>query len=483
MQQNLELKKKLIKITDNIYEIPKEGNMRVPGRIFANKEILETIDETSLNQVRNVATLPGIQKYAIACPDAHMGYGFSIGGVAAFDAETGIISPGGIGFDINCGVRLLTTALKREDVEKKINELLDVMFALVPCGVGKGGILPVDLVELDEVCEQGVSWAVKKGYGFKEDIENCESNGCIPKADASKISESAKARGKGQLGSLGAGNHFMEIQFVDKIFDKKTADAFNIKEEGQVVVMIHCGSRGLGHQVCSDYIRKMEKANPEMMKSLPDRDLVYADINSQLAKDYLGAMNASANFAFVNRHLIACKIREAFKRVFKTKEEDIKLVYDVCHNIAKLEEHNIYGKMKKVWVHRKGATRSFPPGSSELSEKYKKTGQPVLIPGSMGTASYVLVGTKDAFDLSFGSTAHGAGRVMSRTAATKEFNAEEITAQSKKRNIIVKARSWKGIVEEAPQAYKDVDAVVKVSHDAGIGNLVVRVRPIGVVKG
>ncbi len=477
-----DLRKKLKKINDNIYEVPREGAMKIPGRIFVNEKLLKEIDTETIKQVMNAATLPGVLGYSIAMPDMHRGYGFSIGGVVASDAENGMISPGGVGFDINCGVRFLVTALRKEEVEKKINELLNEIYKLVPCGVGEGGE-KISKEDLDEVMKKGAEWCVEKGYGYEEDLKHCESNGTIPGAKPEYVSPTARKRGVGQLGSLGAGNHFMEIQVVNKIFNKEIAQVFGIKEEGQICVMIHCGSRGLGHQVCSDYIREMQKADPVTFENLPDKDLVYAKTNSELAKQYICAMNSAANFAFANRHMIMVQIRKAFNKVFGVSEKDIKLVYDICHNMAKLEEHNIDGKMRKVYVHRKGATRSFPPGHPELPEEYQKTGQPIMIPGSMGTASYVLVGTEDAMKQSFGSTAHGAGRLMSRHEANQRFRGEQIKKELEVQKIYVKAASWKGVSEEAPKAYKDVDEVVKVSDAAGIGNLVVRVVPLGVVKG
>jgi tRNA-splicing ligase RtcB (3'-phosphate/5'-hydroxy nucleic acid ligase) len=473
------------KINDHMYEIPKTGNMKVPVWVFANEALMKKMQEDNcISQGVNVATnLPGIYKASIMMPDAHQGYGFSVGGVAAIDAEHGCISPGGIGFDINCGVRLLATHLTVEDVEPKIKELLDSLFKNVPSGVGSESFIKLTDKELDEVLSEGAQWAVKKGYGTQNDLDLCEENGKMPQADASKVTKKAKARGREQLGTLGSGNHFLEVQFIGEIFDKKAAETFGITKEGQIVIMIHCGSRGLGHQVCSDYLRMIEDAYPEIAQSLPEKDLMYAPSGSKLAIDYLGAMAASANFAWANRHIIAHQVRKSFNQVFGTPSEDIKLVYDVAHNIAKVEEHNIDGMMRKVYVHRKGATRSLPAGDKRIPLAYQNVGQPVLIPGSMGTSSYVLVGTKDALGTTFGSTAHGAGRTMSRTAAIKQFKGEVIKKQLESKRIYIKAASWKGISEEAPDVYKDVDAVVKVSHDAGIGNLVARLKPLGVVKG
>ncbi|MBS3149211.1 RtcB family protein [Candidatus Woesearchaeota archaeon] len=477
-----EKKYKIKKIEKNVYQIDKEGPMKVPLRIFASEKLLKKIEEDDcIQQGINAATMPGIQKYSIMMPDAHLGYGVSVGAVIAFDSETGVISPGATGFDINCGVRLLSTNLSTKEVEPKIKQLLDLIFQAVPSGVGRHSEIRLTNNELDNVLKEGANWAVKKGYGNEDDIKHCEEYGNLKNADPSKVSNKAKERGKNQLGTLGAGNHFVEIQIVDKIYNKETAKSFGIDNEGQICVMIHCGSRGLGHQVCSDYLRLIEDKYPDIMKSLPDKDLAYAPVNSKVATDYFKAMNAAANFAWCNRHIIADNVRRIFKKVLKNVE--LNTVYDVAHNIIKLEEYKIDGKLKKVYVHRKGATRAFGPAKEEIPENYKKTGQPVLIPGSMGTASYVLVGTNKAIENTFGSTAHGAGRMMSRHAAIRNYRGEEIKNELEKRHIYIKGASWKGIAEEAPLAYKDVDEVVKVSHEVGIGNLVVRLIPLGVVKG
>lgn len=476
------LKSKLKKVSENEFEIPKDGNMKVPGKIFMNDKLLEGIDEKTIQQVMNVATLPGIYSQSIAMPDAHMGYGFSVGGVAATDAKCGCISPGGVGYDINCGVRLLQTNLDKEQVYPKVKDILNEMFRRIPCGVGRGGNLKLTKEQFDEVLTKGAKWAVENKLGNEDDLINCEESGTHKDAQPQNVTPSAYKRGKDQLGSLGAGNHFLEIQYVDKVFDKKAAEVFGLKE-GQVVAMIHCGSRGTGHQVCSDYLRMIEKEMPDLMRSLVDRELAYAPVDSDLGKKYYGAMCACANYAWCNRHIIGHNIRKSFESVFGVDNVSVKTVYDVAHNMAKLEEHEIDGEMKKVYVHRKGATRSFPKGRPELSEKYKKVGQPVLIPGSMGTSSYVLVGGENSMKISFGSTAHGAGRVMSRRQATEDFDAKTITDELATRNIFVKSASMKGIVEEAPGAYKDVDEVVKVSDALGIGKLVARLKPMGVVKG
>jgi len=473
----------LKKINEVIWEIPKEGPMNVPGKIFVSEKLLEAIKEDkSLEQVKNVAAMPGILKNSFAMPDMHMGYGFPIGGVAAFDSETGIITPGGIGFDINCGVRLLSSNLKKEDVEPKITELLDQMFKRIPCGTGRDSDLKLDDKELDKVMIEGAKWAVKNNYGNEDDLIHCESNGSLPNGQPSKVSQKAKARGRSQLGTLGSGNHFLEIQFVDDIYQPKVAEKFGIKEKGQVVVMIHCGSRGFGHQICTDYLRRMEDEYADIIAKLPEKDLAYAPFKSPLGQDYFGAMTAAANFAWANRHMIAHNVRKAFERVFGEKVK-LKTVYDVCHNIAKIEEHNIEGKKKKVLVHRKGATRCFPAHHPEVPEAYREVGHPVIIPGSMGTASYVLVGTPETMDIAFGSTAHGAGRVMSRNEANRLFRGEDVKKNLEKKNIHLKSASWKGVSEEAPEVYKDIDEVIKVTEKAGISKAVARLRPMGVIKG
>jgi tRNA-splicing ligase RtcB len=411
-------------------------------------------------------------------PDVHSGYGFSIGGVAAFDTEKGIISPGGVGYDINCSVRLLRTNLRVGDLDKKRELVISNLFRDVPSGVGERGRIKLTKEELDNVLRKGARWAVEKGYGSERDIEHTEENGCMKNADPADVGQRAKARGIPQLGSLGAGNHFLEVQEVGEVFDEKIANAFGL-EKGMVTIMIHCGSRGLGHQVASDYIQLMEKEYG--VKNLPDRELVNAPIKSELGKKYFSAMSCAANFAFANKQLITHWIRETMKRIFPDFKAEV--VYDVCHNIAKFEKHLVDGKEKEVLIMRKGATRSFGAGRKELPLDYRKVGQPVLIPGSMGTCSYVLVGTKKAEEVSWGSTAHGAGRTMSRTAAKRELTSAFVRKELGERGISLKAGSEKGIVEEAPEAYKDIDEVVRVSHELGIGSLVVKLKPLAVMKG
>ncbi len=449
--------------------------------VFASDELLEAMGhDKTLIQARNLASLPGLYR-AFVMPDGHQGYGFPIGGVAALDFLKGGISPGGIGYDINCGVRLVSTSLMIDDVIPKMSQLADALYNAVPAGLGEGNVKTTK-EELNEVLTKGAKWAFEKGYGIKEDLENSEESGSFEGADSSKVSEQAKARGRNQLGSLGSGNHFIEIQYVSDIFDEKIAKAFGLKKN-QIVYMIHCGSRGLGHQVCSDYLRKMEKEFPNEIKKLPDRELVYAPAGTQLCDDYLKAMKAAANFAWCNRYIIADLVRNCFVKIFDVKKESIKTVYDVAHNIAKVEEHEFNGKMKKVYMHRKGATRAFGPGRKEIPSRYREVGQPVIIPGSMGTGSYVLVGTTEGMKESLGSTAHGAGRLMSRTQATKEFNGHALISQLAKKGIIVKGHSMIGLAEEAPGAYKDIDEVARVSDELGIAKRVVKLKPLAVVKG
>ncbi|MFC1686136.1 RtcB family protein [Nanoarchaeota archaeon] len=470
----------LKKISDYEWEISKSGCMNVPTRVLASKILLEKMQgDRTLEQGKNVACLPGIYKYSIVLMDGHEGYGFPIGGVAALDYEKGGISPGGIGYDINCGVRLLKTNLDKEDIYPKIKELLGSMVREVPAGLGSSNI-SIDRKELDKVLNNGAEWAVENGYGTKEDLENCESNGGMKTADASVVSDKAKGRGHKQLATLGSGNHFLEVQYVDEIFDEEAAKVFGLKK-GQVTVMIHCGSRGLGHQVCSDYLREMEKTFPEIVSKLPDRELIYAPAKHPLCEKYLKAMSGAANFAWCNRHMIGHQVRYSFSKTFP--QSKLKTIYDVAHNICKIENHKINGEVKKVFMHRKGATRAFGPGNKEIPKVYQKIGQPIILPGSMGTASYLLVGTKKGEEVSFSSTAHGAGRVMSRHAALKKFRGEDVKKDLKDKNIEIKSTSWRGIAEEAPGVYKDIEEVAKVSHELGIGKKVVRLKPIGVIKG
>ncbi len=470
---------KIKKISENIYEIPKEGKMNVPGRIYVSDKIMEVVkQDKSLEQVKNVACLPGILKFSIALADIHQGYGFPIGGVAAFDLDKGIISPGGVGYDINCSVRLLRTNLTKKDILKKQGKIVEALYRKIPSGLGRGSKFQITRSELNKLLEGGAKYVVEKGYGLKEDYLHMEEEGFIKGADASKVSERAIKRGIGQLGTLGAGNHFLEVQFVEEIFDKKIAEAFGLKK-GQVTIMVHCGSRGLGHQVASDYIKAMEKKYG--FENLPDRELINAPIKSQLGKDYFSAMACAANFAFANKQIITHWIREEMKYLFPKIK--IEVLYDICHNIAKFEEHIVEGNKKIVCVHRKGATRSFGPGRKEIPVAYRKVGQPVLIPGSMGTSSYVLVGTKKAEELTWGSCVHGAGRVLSRSKALREFIGEDIKQELEKKGIEVKSGSLKSLAEESPGVYKDIDEVVRVVDELGISKKVARLKPLCVVKG
>ena len=471
----------LKRIDANTWEIPKHADMKVPAVIYASEKLLAGVKgDKTLQQAKNVACLRGIQRKAYVMPDAHQGYGFPIGGVAAFDLEEGVISPGGVGYDINCGVRLLKTDYTVQDILDKRKLLLAEIFKAVPAGVGKGGTTRLSRRVLEEVCAKGAEWAVANGYGMKQDLKKTEENGRMQEADPSFLSQRALERGAPQLGTLGAGNHFIEIQKVSEIFDFDVAKVFGIHSVDQIMVMIHCGSRGLGHQVASDYIRLME--NKFGTRGLPDRELINAPIRSDMGNRYYKSMSAAVNFAFANRQMIAHWVRQVFQKVIGSSE-GMDQVYDVCHNVAKFEQHTIEGKIKKVCIHRKGATRSFGPGRIEIPEIYRAVGQPVLIPGSMGTASYILVGTSKAEELSFGSTAHGAGRVMSRHEAKRRFRGEKIKEELEQKGIELLSTSWRGVAEEASQAYKDVDEVVRISHEAGIGQLVAKVVPVGVIKG
>lgn len=470
---------KIKKIAENIFEIEKEGKMNIPVRIFASEKILDKVKEDkTLEQAQNMAAMQGVVDYIVVLPDAHQGYGACIGGVAAYDIKEGVISPGEIGYDINCGVRLLSTNLSKEEFLKKREQVLNELYKNIPSGVGEGGEFKLSDKEIDEVLKNGSSWAFENGYATSDDIEKSEDNGCIKGADPKKVSQKAKARGRNQLGTLGAGNHFIEVQEIDTIHDEKIARIFGLSKDN-VTVMIHTGSRGLGHQTASDYIQKMEKEYG--FKNLPDRELICAPIESDLGKDYLSAMATAANFAFTNRQLITHQIRKSFSKYFPKSE--IKVVYDIAHNIAKFEEFEINGKKQTLCIHRKGATRSFGPGRKEIPEAYRKIGCPIFIPGSMGTYSYVLIGTRKAEEISLASTAHGAGRILSRTSAKKNITPEHLKQELARHDVAIKAGSIKGMLEEAPEAYKDVNEVVRVSHELGIGNLVARLKPLAVVKG
>jgi len=478
----------LERISEYTWRIPKsyKPGMRVPGLVFADEELLSKMKtDRTLVQCANVAHLPGIYKHAITLPDGHEGYGFPIGGVAATDYEEGVISPGGVGYDINCGVRLLTTNLSEEDVRPNLRKLAEIIFRNVPSGLGSRRKASVSPSELDRIVTEGVPRVVEQGYGWPEDIERCEENGCMKNANPDKVSSTAKRRGLSQIGTLGSGNHFLEVQKVDKIYDPRVAKVFGITHEGQVTVMIHCGSRGFGHQICSDYLRVVERAVRKYGISIPDRELACAPGKSREAEDYFEAMSCAVNYAFVNRQMITHWVRQSFEEALGMPSEKIGLglVYDVAHNIAKIEEHTIDGRRVKMWVHRKGATRAFPPGHEAIPAEYRDVGQPVLIPGSMGTSSYVLVGTSKAMEISFGSTAHGAGRMMSRAAAKRKFWGGDVRRGLERRGIVVRSASATVLAEEADLAYKDVDRVAAVSDAVGIAKRVARLVPLAVIKG
>ena len=473
----------LRKINNYRYVVPtsyKEG-MRIEGLIFADEELIRQIEkDQTLDQVANVATLPGLVGRSLAMPDAHQGYGFCIGGVAAADLKQGVVSAGGVGFDINCGVRLLASPWSGEEVRPKLELLLNQLFRDIPCGTGRHGLLAMSGSALDETLKDGAQWAVKEGYGEEADIAHIEDYGCIQGADPSKVSPRAKQRGHDQLGTLGSGNHFLEIQVVSEIFDEILAEKLGL-QINQIVVLMHSGSRGLGHQVCTDYLDLMQEGMKRYGITVIDRQLACVPIRSREGEDYLAAMAAAANFAFANRQMITHWTRQAFERILGKR--DLHVVYDVCHNIAKREEHQLGTSRKEVLVHRKGATRAFPPGHSALPSELRPLGQPVLIPGSMGTCSYVLVGTEQAMAETFGSCCHGAGRAKSRTQAKRETSADELLKEMKRKGILVKGQSRSGLTEEKPDAYKDVSQVVNVVHGAGIARKVAKLLPIAVMKG
>lgn len=473
------------KIDDYCWKIPKTGAMRVPGVIYASSSLLEAIKgEESLKQVMNVASLPGIVFASLAMPDIHWGYGFPIGGVAAFDLETGIISPGGVGYDINCGCRLMTTALCEDDVKNRLEELVVALFQNIPTGVGSTGRLKLSIKEEKRVLLEGAKWAVRQGYGEDSDIEHTEDSGCMTGADPDVVSERALERGRKQLGTLGSGNHFLEVGVVDEIFDQKVADVFGLRKD-QVTVLLHSGSRGFGYQVCDDSLVAMSRQVKNLGLELPDRQLACAMIKSPEGERYYSAMICAANYAWANRQMLTHWTRETFQRVLGIGPRDLKmeLLYDVCHNIAKKEKHVVDGKTKWVCVHRKGATRAFPAGHEAVPRVYRSVGQPILIPGDMGTASYVLVGTEIAMTKTFGSTCHGAGRVMSRSQAKKASKGRSVQRELLEKGIIVRWTGRSTLAEEIPEAYKDVSEVVEVVHEAGISKKVAKVRPIGVIKG
>lgn len=470
-----------------LYEIPvtHRSDMRVPARFYADAELLQqALGDKSLEQLANSATLPGIVAYALAMPDIHQGYGFPIGGVVATSVPDGVISPGGVGYDINCGVRLLGTRLDREDIEPHLSELATQLQRNCPHGVGRGGEFVLTQKQMEDVVRKGARWALARGYATEEDLDRTEENGCIAGAEPSKISARAYERARDQLGTLGSGNHFIEVDIVDEVYDETVAARMGLTP-GRVVAQIHCGSRGFGHQVCTDYVARFQRVVHQYGIELPDRELVCAPLSSPEGQDYLAAMKGAANFAFANRQLLTHLIRRSFEDALAGKVDDFGVyqIYDIAHNMAKIEEHEVGGRRVRVCVHRKGATRAFGPGSPVLPDVYRDIGQPVLVPGSMGTASWVLVGTEGSMAQSFGSTCHGAGRMMSRSRAKKEVQGGELRRELEARGIHVRAGSLAGLAEEAPQAYKDVDRVIEVVHGAGIARKVARLVPIIVVKG
>jgi len=478
----------VVRISEYLWEVPKSyrANMKVPARIYATEELLgQVLGDKTMEQLVNTAAMPGVVKHVLVMPDAHQGYGLPIGGVVATRHPDGVISPGGVGYDINCGVRLMASQLSAGEVRDEISGLISSLFRNIPSGVGKGGgARRVSAKEMDQVLVKGAAWAVKAGYGQPEDLERLEEGGSMAGADPSAVSARAKQRGGPQLGTLGSGNHFIEIQEVVQIFDAEVARAFGLFE-GQLVLSIHSGSRGFGHQVCSDYVKELQSAVRKYNIELPDRQLVCAPLSSPEGRRYFGAMVSAANYAWANRQCMAHLARRSFEEVLagKVRSFDLHTVYDVAHNIAKIEDHVVDGEKTKLIVHRKGATRAFGPGHREVTPVYRDVGQPVLVPGDMGTASYVLVGTADAMEESFGSSCHGAGRTMSRTAAKKKIDGGTLRRELEERGIHVRAGSLAGLAEEAPDAYKDIDAVIEVVHGAGLARKVARLRPLGVMKG
>ena len=468
------MKEKLQKLNDHEWSLPKSSRkgMNVDGKIIATKVLVDAMEDGTIEQLSNVACMPGIISPVIALPDAHFGYGLPMGAVAAFDAEEGVISSGLCGFDINCGVNSIRTNLTYAEVKDKLKELVPALFKAVPCGVGSKGKLKLNANELDEVLTRGLNWAVEQGYGTEEDIKNTEENGCMEGADSSLISDMAKKRGGPQLGTLGAGNHFLEIQRVSDIYDKETCRKWGVNDTDQVVVMLHCGSRGFGHQVATDYLNIQEKAVKKYNLDLPDRQLACAPVSSKEGQDYFAAMKCAVNYSFTNRLVMTQWIRETFEKIFGKSWEDMDMqtIYGICHNVVKLEEHKIDGKKRKIFVHRKGATRAFPD-------------MPVLLAGSMGTSSYILKGTETAMEKSFGSSAHGAGRAMSRHAAISKFWGEDIRKELEEKGEVVKSTSPKILAEEADAAYKDVDEVIEAVHGSGISTKVMQLKPMGVLKG
>jgi tRNA-splicing ligase RtcB len=480
-------KQDFVKVHDYLWEVPQNfrQDMRVPARLYASERLLEaTLRDRSIEQLVNTATLPGIVKHALAMPDIHQGYGFPIGGVVATELPDGVISPGGVGYDINCGVRLLGTKMLQGEVEPYLDDLATALYHNCPSGVGKKGHLRLSENELNELVVQGARWALKKGYARKEDVERTEESGQLAGADPSQVSKRAKQRGMPQVGTLGAGNHFIEVDVIDEVYDEEAARAMGLYL-GDIAVQIHCGSRGFGHQVCDDYVKRLQPAVHKYGIRLPDRQLVCAPFESPEGQAYFGAMACAANYAFANRQVLTHQVRLSFEQTLagKVDDWDVFQVYDIAHNIAKIETHEIDGEQKRVCVHRKGATRAFGPGFEGLPAEYQKIGQPVLVPGSMGTMSFVLVGTEESMTQTFGSTCHGAGRTMSRSRAKKQVHGGRLRDELQRKGIVVRAGSLRGLAEEAPQAYKEVDNVVDVVHGAGIARKVARLRPLAVIKG
>ena len=477
----------LKKIGDYQYEVPQSfrSDMRVPAHFYADDDIVtKALADRSLEQLVNTATLPGVVGQALAMPDIHQGYGFPIGGVVATRLPDGVISPGGVGYDINCGIRALGTYLDVEDVRPHLAHLADALYRRLPSGVGVKGSLHVNKSELDEILRDGSKWALREGFARAADVAHTEEGGRMAGADPAKVSRSAKERGSGQVGTLGSGNHFVEIDVVTKIFDAPAADAFGLRR-GQAAVQIHCGSRGLGHQVATESIEEFQKSSKRFGYELPDRQLVCAPLDSPEGQNYLAAMNCAANYAWANRQVLTYHAREAFEEVLggQVPNWDLFLVYDVAHNIAKIESHEVDGRPIRVCVHRKGATRAFGPGHPDIPEDYQAVGQPVLVPGSMGTASYILVGAADSMTRTFGSCCHGAGRVMSRAEAKRQVRAEKLRDELEQRGVVLRTGSLGGLAEEAPQAYKDVDQVVAIVEAAGLARIVARLEPVAVIKG
>lgn len=476
----------LEKVRENVWEIPQKGGMRAPARVLASETLLEEISEDeTIEQLKNAAHLPGITDYAICMPDGHQGYGFPVGGVGAMDAENGCISPGAVGYDINCGVRMMKTNLDYDDLRGREEELVDALFANIPSGLGGGGIVEAGVDTVEAILNRGVDWALEAGYAVEDDLDHCEDEGVRHEGDPSAVGQKAKDRGKNQIGSLGSGNHFLEVQCVTDVFREDVADSFGL-EEDQIVVLIHTGSRGLGHQVCTEYLRRIEQEHDDLLAELPDRELAAAPADSQLAEDYYGAMCGAINFAWVNRQLVMHRTRQVFERTFGRdwREMDMDLLYDVAHNIAKKEVHEVDGEDRELYVHRKGATRAFPAGRREIPPAYRDVGQPIIIPGSMGAGSYILRGGSESMAETFGSTAHGAGRLMSRTQAKDEYWGGDVQDDLRdQKQIYVKAQSGSTVAEEAPGVYKDVDEVVRVSDALGIGDKVARTFPVCNIKG